>query len=222
MVSLWFNDTDLFYYRIPVLYYLTLTCVSLSFIFIKRLIASPFGRMVTAVAQNEERAEALGFNSYRCKILVLTISGAIASLAGGLYAPFIRTITAETALGVGITIDAMLYTIIGGIATIFGPILGASIVVYSNINLSAFVESLGLPGDLWLIILGVVYVIIVLFLPLGIVGSASIKSRSIKERLQRIKIGTFEFGIKEQDYWAFAALGSIALILLLLFITVTI
>lgn len=222
MISLWFTEGDVFYYRIPVLYYLTLTCIVLTFIFIKRLITSPFGRMVTAVAQNQERAEALGFDSYRTKIVIVMISGAIASLAGGLYIPFIRTLTPETALGVEISIDAMLYTIIGGIATIFGPLLGAGLVVYSDINLVKFIQSIGLPGELWLVSLGAIYVIIVLFLPLGIMGSASVKSRSIKERLKRVKIGSLEFGIKEQDYWVFAALGSLALMLLLLYIQMTI
>ena len=222
MVALWFQNSDTFYYRIPVLYYLTLTCIVLTFVFVKRLIASPFGRMLTAVAQNQDRAEALGFNSYRCKIVVLSISGAIAALAGGLYAPYLRSIQPETALGVGITIDAMLYTIIGGIATFFGPILGASVVEYSQINLTGFLQSIGLPSELWLIVLGAIYIVIVLFLPLGIVGSASTKSRSLKERLQRVKVGKFEFGLQEKDYWVFTALGSAILILLMLFITVTI
>ncbi|TFG34636.1 branched-chain amino acid ABC transporter permease [Candidatus Thorarchaeota archaeon] len=222
MVSLWFENTDTFLYRIPVQYYLVLSCVVSTFIFIKRLISSPFGRMVTAVAQNQQRAEALGYNSYFCKIIILMISGAIAALAGGLYAPFIRTIDPHTGLGVEITINAMLYTIIGGIGTLFGPLLGAGVVEYSQLNLVNFISSLGLPGELWLVGLGVAYVVIVLFLPLGIVGSASIKSRSIKERLQRVKIGKFEFGINEGDYWVFTLIGTIGLFMLLLFLNVTI
>lgn len=222
MVDLWYTDTDVYLYRIPVLYYLVLTCVVMIFVFIKRLIASPFGRMMTAVAQNQQRAEALGYNSYVCKIIVVVISGAIAALAGALYAPFIRTIDPNVALGVGISIDAMLYTIIGGIATFFGPLLGAGVVVYSELNLVELLESLGFPGELWLVGLGAIYIIIVLFLPLGIVGSASSKTRTLKERLQRVKIGKLEFGIKEMDYWAFAALVTIATFLLLLFLTITI
>ncbi|TFG27149.1 branched-chain amino acid ABC transporter permease [Candidatus Thorarchaeota archaeon] len=222
MAILWIEDTDIFLYRIPVMYYLVLTCVVLTFIFIKRLIASPFGRMVTAVAQNQERAEALGYNSYRSKIVVVMISGAIAALAGGLYAPFIRTIDPTAALGVEISIDAMLYTIIGGIATILGPLLGAGVVVYSELNLVDFMDSIGLPGELWVVGLGIIYIIIVLFLPLGITGSVGIKTQSLKERLQRIKIGSFEFGMKEMDYWVPVVLGSLVLLILLLFFTINI
>jgi len=222
MVLVGIEDTDVFLLRIPVMYYLVLTCVVMSFIFIKRLIASPFGRMVTAVAQNQERAEALGYNSYHSKIVVVMISGAIAALAGGLYAPFIRTIDPTTALGVGVSIDAMLYTIIGGIATILGPLLGAGVVVYSELNLVDFMNSIGLPGDLWVVGLGIIYIIIVLYLPLGIVGSVGIKTRSIKERLLQVKIGSLEFGMKEMDYWVPVVIGTLVLLVLLLFFTINI
>ena len=87
MVMLWIEDSSTFYFTIPVQYYLVLSCLVLVYVFVRRLIASPFGRMITAVAQNEERAEALGYNSYHAKIVVLVISGAIASLAGALFAP---------------------------------------------------------------------------------------------------------------------------------------
>jgi len=221
MVSLWVEQRTTYYYTIPVQYYLVLTCVVLVYVFIRRLVASPFGRMVAAVAQNEERAEALGYDSYRAKIVVLVISGAIAALAGALYAPFIRIIDPHTALGVEITIDAMLYTIIGGIGTLLGPLLGTGVVVYSELNLVDFItEGLGLPGQWWLVGLGVMYILIVLFLPLGIVGSIRIRLFSLKQRLQRVKIGQYEFGLRDGDYWVFGLLGMIGLFLLLLLVSV--
>ena len=217
MVTLWVEDTSTFYYIIPVQYYLVLTCVVMTYFFVKRVIASPFGRMITAVAQNEDRAKALGYNSYRAKIVVLVISGAIASLSGALYAPYIRVIDPETALGVGVTIDAMLFTIIGGIGTLFGPILGAGVVKYSELNLVDFItDVLGLDGRLWLVGLGVIYVVIVLFLPLGIVGSIGRRSGSVKEKLRRLKLGKFEFGLKDADYWVFGVLGAMGLFLFLM------
>ncbi len=216
MVSLWIEQSGTIYYRIPVEYYLVLTCLVLTYTFMKRLVASPFGRMVAAVAQNEERAEALGYNSYRTKIVVLVISGAIAGLAGGLFAPYLRTIGPEV-LDVGVTIDAMLYTIIGGIGTLLGPLFGAGVVAYSELYLVDFVSlGLGLPGELWLVGLGVMYVLIVLFLPMGFVGTFSDRARSFKERIQQLKIGRFEFGIKESDYWILVLLAAIVLFLLLL------
>jgi ABC-type branched-subunit amino acid transport system permease subunit len=215
LFALWIEDTTLFYFTIPVQYYLVLTCLSIIYLFTRRLIASPFGRMVAAVAQNEDRAKALGYNSYRAKIVVLFISGSIAALAGALYAPYIRTIDPETALGVGVTIDAMLYTIIGGLGTLFGPILGAGVVKYSELNLVELITGFGLDGRLWLVGLGVIYIIIVLFLPLGIVGSIGRRTGSIKGKLRRMKVGRFEFGLKDSDYWVFAILGAMGIFLVL-------
>jgi ABC-type branched-subunit amino acid transport system permease subunit len=217
MVFLWIDRSQTFFYTIPVQYYLALTSVVFTYIFIKRLVASPFGRMVAAVAQNEERAEALGYNSYMTKIMVLVISGAIAGLGGALYAPFIRTIDPHTALGVEVTINAMLYTIIGGIGTLLGPLVGTGIVEYSELYLVDFIrDGLNLPGELWLVGLGLIYIIIVLFMSLGIVGTIRSKAVPIKEKLRRMKIGQLEVGIKEDDYWVFALLGMIGLFLLLL------
>jgi ABC-type branched-subunit amino acid transport system permease subunit len=216
MFLLWVEDSSTFYFTIPVQFYLVLTCLVMIYVLVRRLIASPFGRMITAVAQNEERAQALGYNSYHAKIVVLVISGAIASLSGALYAPFIRTITPDTVLGVGVTIDAMLYTIIGGLATLLGPLLGTGIVKYSELNLVDFIEGgLGLPGRLWLVFLGIMYIGIVLFMPLGIVGSIGQKINSLKGNLRQMKLGRFEFGLKDSDFWIFGLLGAMGLILLL-------
>jgi branched-subunit amino acid ABC-type transport system permease component len=216
MVTLWIEDSQTFLFTIPVTYYLVLTCLAITYFFIRRLIASPFGRMVSAVAQNEERAEALGYNSYRAKIVVLVISGAIAGLAGALYAPYLRVIDPHTVLGVEITINAMLYTIIGGIGTLLGPLLGTGVVVYSELNLIDFIsEGLGLPGELWLVGLGVMYIFIVLFMPLGIVGSIGRRTGALKVRLRRLKLGRFEFGLKDSDYWVFGLLGVMSIILFL-------
>jgi len=216
MMLLWLTDSSTFYFTIPVQYYLVLSCLVVVYAFVRRLISSPFGRMIIAVAQNEERAEALGYNSYHAKIVVLVISGAIASLAGALYAPFIRIITPDTVLGVEVTINAMLYTIIGGIATLFGPILGTGVVVYSELNLVDFIEiGLGLPGRLWLIGLGVMYIFIVLFMPLGIVGSVGRRVDSLKVKFRQMNVGQFEFGLKDSDYWVFGLLGTMGIVLVL-------
>ena len=206
MVSLGINNSNTFFYTIPAQYYLVLTCLVFTYIFVRRLVTSPFGRMVAAVAQNEERAEALGYDSYRSKIMIVMISGAIAGLAGALYAPFIRNIGPDSALGVGITIDAMLYSIIGGIGTLIGPLFGTGVVVY--------LEHI-LGGELWLVIMGVIYIAIVLFLPLGIIGSIRSRSYNIRQRLQRLKIGRFEFSIRDTDYWIFALLALIGSFLLM-------
>jgi ABC-type branched-subunit amino acid transport system permease subunit len=206
LLSNWILGVNTTVLRIPILYYFVLTCVVIAYLLVRRLVSSPFGRMVIAVAQNEERAEALGYDSYRSKIMIVMISGAIAGLAGALYAPFIRIIGPDSALGVGITIDAMLYSIIGGIGTLIGPLFGTGVVIY--------LEHI-LGGELWLVIMGVIYIAIVLFLPLGIIGSIRSRSYNIRQRLQRLKVGRFEFSIRDTDYWIFALLALIGSFLMM-------
>lgn len=213
--ALWAEGGSIFLLKIPVQYYLVLTCITIIYYFTRRLLSSPFGRMITAVAQNEGRAEALGYNSYHAKIVVLFISGAIASLAGGLYAQYFGTIDPNSVLGVDLTINAMLYTIIGGLGTLFGPILGAGVVEYSTLNLNIIFQSIGLNPGLWLLGLGVVYVFIVLFMPHGIVGTIGKRSVSIKDKLRRFKLGNLEFGLKDADYWILGLLGTMGFFLLL-------
>jgi ABC-type branched-subunit amino acid transport system permease subunit len=213
--TLWIDDRTLVIIEKLVAYYLVLTCLVITYVLVRRIIASPFGRMISAVAQNEERAKALGFNSYRAKIVVMIISGAIAALSGALYTTVAPVITPDTGLGVGITIDAMLYTIIGGIGTLLGPLLGTGVVVYSELNLVDLIEGVGLPGRLWLIILGVMYIGIVLFMPLGIVGSIGRRLDSFKVKLRQGKMRGFEFGIKDADYWIFGFLGIMGILLLM-------
>ncbi len=212
-IMILFETSDTYFLTIPVQYYFVLTCVSVVYILVRQLVSSPFGRMVVAVAQNEERAEALGYNSYYSKIVVVAISGAIAGLAGALYAPLIRTIDPHSALGVDVTINAMLYTIIGGIGTLLGPLFGAGIVVYSELNLVDYI------GDAWLVGLGIIYIFIVLFMPRGFVGSIKSRAYAIKERISRLKIGKFEFGVKEDDYWVFALAGAIIVFILMLLVS---
>ncbi|MFW9805714.1 MAG: branched-chain amino acid ABC transporter permease [Candidatus Thorarchaeota archaeon] len=213
MVSLWIEDTSTYFFNIPVQYYLVLTCLVIVYVFTRRLIASPFGRMITAVAQNEERTQALGFNSYHAKIVVLVISGAIAGLAGALYTTYATVITPDTALGVNNTINAMLYTIIGGIGTLLGPLLGTGVVLYSERNLVDFIEGIGLPGQLWLVFLGLMYIGIVLFMPQGIVGSTGRRIDSFKVKLRQLKLRGIEFGLRDSDYWIFGLLGAMGLVL---------
>ncbi|MFW9996863.1 MAG: branched-chain amino acid ABC transporter permease [Candidatus Odinarchaeota archaeon] len=197
------ETTDAYFRTIPTQYYLVLTCALLIYLFVKRLVSSPFGRMMAAVAQNEERAEALGYNVYLCKIMAVGISGGIAALSGALYSQYIRVIDPVTTLGVNISINAMLYDIVGGIGTLLGPFVGTGIVIYSELRL------VDVFGDWWIIVLGIIYIVIVLFFPQGIVGSIQLRSRSIKAKLRQFKIN-------ESDYWLFTLLGFIILILILL------
>jgi branched-chain amino acid transport system permease protein len=119
---------------------------------------------MVAIRENEPRARMLGYNTFVYKLIAITISGVMAALAGGMNA--IWNLNANTAmLGVGTTINALLMTIIGGAGSLVGPMLGAGVLQLLGYWLNAAF------GPRWPLIFGVVYILIVLFFPYGLVGT---------------------------------------------------
>lgn len=197
ILNMYFFARD-FLFKIPIQYYFVLTITVFVYLFVQRVVNSPFGRALAAIAQNPDRMEALGYNVFYHKILAVCISGGLAGLAGSLFTiTALRIDTIET-FGISSTIDTMLYTITGGLGTLLGPFLGTIIVSFSEQRLVDFL------GEWWLFILGVFFILIILFFPYGIVGSIKIRAVSIKNNLRN------RFGIRDSDYWW------IALVLLIL------
>jgi len=198
------------WFKIPILYWLILTSVLVVYSFVKRLTISPFGRVLAAIAQNEDRVKALGYNTFYYKILSVTISGGIGALAGSLYTTSILVISTPATFGIGQAIDAMLYTILGGLGTLLGPFLGAILIEFSELRMVVFLETFGIDGQWWLVFLGIIYILIILFFPYGIVGSLQLRSRSIKSRLRQI------FNVRETDYWWLSFIALILIIIIML------
>lgn len=154
-------------------YYLTLIFMVAMYLFARRLTESPAGHVMIAIRENEQRAAAIGYNTTVFKLIAIVASGVMAGLAGGLTALW-QLNASPTLLGVGTTIDALLMTIIGGIGTLIGPVLGAGVLELLGFYLNRTF------GPRWTLILGLVFVLIVMFLPYGIVGTW---------RLRRISFG---------------------------------
>lgn len=154
-------------------YYLTLIFMVLMYLFARRLTESPTGRVMIAIRENEQRAAAIGYNTLIFKLIAIVASGVMAGLAGGLTALW-QLNASPALLGVGTTIDALLMTIIGGIGTLIGPVLGAGVLELLGFYLNRTF------GPSWALVLGFVFVLIVMFLPYGIVGTW---------RLRRISLG---------------------------------
>ena len=129
------------WFKIPILYWLILTSVLAVYFFVKRLTISPFGRVLSAIAQNEDRVKALGYNTFYYKILSVTISGGIGALAGSLYTTSILVISTPSTFGIGQAIDAMLYTIMGGLGTLLGPFVGAVLIEFSELRMVEFLRA---------------------------------------------------------------------------------
>jgi branched-chain amino acid transport system permease protein len=148
-------------------YWIILALVGLSLILIRVIEDSRFGAYLVAVRENEDAARALGVDATMVKLGAMTISAAIAAAGGCFYAQYFLFIDAGIAYGPWISIEALLAPIIGGIGTVFGPLLGA-LVVKTLGELTKLVTG-GAPG-LDLVIYGSVLILVVAFAPRGIAG----------------------------------------------------
>jgi branched-chain amino acid transport system permease protein len=128
---------------------------------------SRFGAYLIAVRENEDAAKALGVDATMVKLGAMTISAALTAAAGCFYAQYYLFIDAGIAYGPWISIEALLAPIIGGIGTVFGPLLGA-LVVKTLGELAKLVTG-NAPG-LDLVIYGGVLIVVVAFAPQGIAG----------------------------------------------------
>ncbi len=209
ILDMYLFATDI-WFKIPILYWLILTSVLAVYIFVKRLTISPFGRVLSAIAQNEDRVKALGYNTFYYKILSVTISGGIGALAGSLYTVNNINVSTPETFGIGQAINAMLYTILGGLGTLLGPFVGAVLIEFSEWRMVRFLWTFSIDGQWWLVFLGIIYIFIILFFPYGIVGSLQLRSRSLKTRIRE-----GWFNIRETDYW-WLTLISLVLILALM------
>lgn len=133
------------------------------------LTMSPVGYALRGIRNNERRMQALGYNVWLTKYMVFVISGGFAALAGILMAYHKKFVSPEV-LSVALSAEALLMVILGGAGTLFGPVVGAMAIVFLSNVISAY-------SDRWVLILGVIYVLVVLFAPAGIIGEIRAKLR---------------------------------------------
>ena len=154
-------------------YYLVVLITVLTFLFIRRLINSPTGRVMLAIRENEDRAQAIGYYTLAYKLIAITVSSMLAALAGILLVAFNKKVGPEI-MSVTYTIDPLLMIIIGGMGTFVGPVVGAAGLQLSEriFNREFSIGSLTLNiGDNWSLILGMIFILVVLLFPKGIVGT---------------------------------------------------
>ena len=144
-------------------YYLVLFFLALSVWAMHRIVNSLLGRTFMAIRNGDDLAEALGINLMRNKVLAFMLSVFYAGLAGGLYAGFVRFLGPGIA-GVEHTFDMTMYMLVGGIGTLLGPLLG-------SIGVPWLTQYLQFLQDYRFIVFGPLLIILVIFLPHGIVGT---------------------------------------------------
>ena len=110
--------------RTEVSFYMIGLVVLLCYLALQRMIHSPFGRVLIAIRENEERAKAIGYDTFRYKLMAFAVSGFFAAVAGGLFAGFQRSASPENSFFFLVTGDALLAAIIGGFGTLAGPLYG--------------------------------------------------------------------------------------------------
>ncbi|MCZ7659002.1 MAG: branched-chain amino acid ABC transporter permease [Xanthobacteraceae bacterium] len=126
-----------------------------------------FGAYLTAVRENEDAARALGVDPFRVKLAAITLSAAVTAAAGCLYAQYFLFLDANIAYGAWISVEALVAPIIGGIGTVFGPLVGA-LALQGLGHLTSHVAG-EVPG-IDLVVFGVLLIVMVAFAPEGIVG----------------------------------------------------
>lgn len=160
-------------------YYVALILLVLCFLLFRRFVNSPTGRVCVAIRENENRARMLGYNTFTFKTAALILSSLTAALAGVLHTLFQPIVSPHTA-SMGFTIAALLMTLIGGVGTLSGALVGAAIYRLLEYGLK------NTFGEQATFLLGVVYILIVLFLPYGIIGTWYLKSFQIRSGWKRL------------------------------------
>ena len=127
---------------------------------------SRFGMSLLAIKQNELAAEAAGINTWRWKMLALMLSGALAAIAGGLYGVVLLVVTPETVFGMLVSAQALILTLFGGVGTLWGPVIGAMVLVPMAEGLNAELGHV-LPG-IQGVVYGIAIIAIILLAPEGV------------------------------------------------------
>jgi len=166
-----------------IIYDLILAVAVALFLAMLRIVNSPFGRVLQAIRENAFRAEALGYRVVSHRTLASVLAAGFAALAGALLAIQLRYVGPEATLSFDIMIDILLMVVIGGMGTLFGPALGAALIVMSQTYLQQALQAVPQPlrdipvlgallaPERWLLWLGVLFVAIVYAFPAGIVGT---------------------------------------------------
>jgi branched-chain amino acid transport system permease protein len=143
-------------------YYFVLVVVGLASLLLVAIVKSPFGSALKGIRESEVRMQALGYDVWRYQFVAIVLAATFAGVAGALYAYLNRFVGPEY-LFVIQSAEALIMVILGGPGTLLGPAIGAGLIVY----LEDFVSSI---TEHWVMVLGLIYVVVTLFAPRGLVG----------------------------------------------------
>lgn len=151
-------------------YNIALILLAITMLIIFSLVRSSIGRALIAIRENEARTQMLGYNTFAIKLKALTISGTISATSGAAYA-LLFAYVGSTFTTIQYSIDALLYTLLGGAGTVLGPIVGTFMMFFMIDIVSEYTAA-------YLLVTGVVLIVLVLYFPKGILGA--VRDRWIK------------------------------------------
>jgi branched-chain amino acid transport system permease protein len=145
-------------------YFLTLILVAVCLWALRRIVQSPFGRMLETIRENAERAEFIGVHVRRYELAAFVLAGIFAGLAGGLFGIFNRGVFPDFAYWTKSS-EVLIMTLLGGMGTFYGPAIGALVLILLNQQILSYTEY-------WPLVLGTILVILLFVFPGGIGGAA--------------------------------------------------
>ena len=145
------------------LHWFVLAVVTLSYLLLRRITQSPFGMVLQSIRENEPRTRAIGYHVERYKIVAVMLSGLFAGLAGVLYAIQNKFAAPDFVLFL-ISGETVIFNVMGGMGTLVGPVAGAAFFLVMKETFSRFFY------EYYLIPVGVIFTLIVIFLPQGLLG----------------------------------------------------
>jgi len=188
------NGSDGFTFQVPdflndklVYSYLAVLFLIVVYLALRRFTLSPLGRVLKAIRDNEKRVEALGYNMFYYKLISNVVAGVVAGLAGVVYAIGMKYINVPSVLGIEIALDALIITIIGGVGTLSGAIVGSGVVEIVRVMLEKLAK-VHPVFERWMVLFGIIYILIIMFFPQGIVGFITqIREKQLKQARPKIE-----------------------------------
>jgi branched-chain amino acid transport system permease protein len=145
-----------------VFYYVVLLAIALVFLAVRRLLATPFGSVLSAIRENAERVPYLGYNPFWYKFFAYLIAAEVAAV-GGLFYPLLRGFVGPDLFGFEVSTQSVVMALVGGVGTLIGPLVGGVVITFLQSVIGSFTER-------HLFVLGVIFILFVRFLPGGLFG----------------------------------------------------
>lgn len=152
-----------------VLYMVSLAVMVVIYMLLRRFTQSPVGRVLVAIRENEQRTASLGYEIIHYKVFASVVAGVVASISGSMYVLTLRFVN-TTVFAMDMTLNALLMTIIGGVGTLFGAIIGSAIIEWAHHGLTELAKFHPI-FERWIIFFGLLYIVVVLVFPAGITGT---------------------------------------------------